>query len=476
MRLPISTTQSSEHPSQLAGYRKSINVFAAQATKDADPPAAVIPTPGLDLVCTIPGDEVRAIINIDDTYQFAVVDNNIYSLSIDPDTKTGVATQILEISTYTGRVKWAQNPTQVMLVDGSTSGYIITIATSTAAEITDSDFTGGSDVVFMDGYFIYSEPDSGRLHSTAINDGTSVAALDVATAEGKPDKIVGLAVDKRELVVFGTRSVEFWYNAANASGFPFSRREGAFIDLGCVSGDTIVSVDNRIAWMDNRNIVNVIESYNPTAVATPEITAKFQSALVGTDTYAFSYEHQGHVFYAVTSPSQRITMVLDLGTGLWHQLADYWNDVGFIESNIALSERYKQTHLVGEKYSGKIFFFNPNTYTRGGSGIKRVFTSNTYTLENKLVGVVSLELYAEVGFGNVTGEAVSPNIELRYSNDGGHTWSDYIPRSLGAIGEYNTKITWNRLGTERSWLFEFSTDAAIKLSFLDLFIDVEVEA
>lgn len=475
MRLPLAATQSAEHTSQNAGYQRSINVFAAQVAKGADPPAVVLPTPGLELLCTIPGDEVRAIINVNDTYQFAVVDDKIYSLTINDDTRTATYTELLTISSSSGRVKWAQNPTQIMLVDGSTSGYIITIASSTAAAITDPDFTGGSDIVFMDGYFIYSEPSSARLHATAVNDGTDIAALDVATAEGKPDLIVGLAVDKRELVVFGTSSVEFWYNAGNATGFPFSRREGAFIDLGCISRDSIVPINNTIAWVDNRNIVSLLSSYQAVPVASDEVTAQLQAIRDQTGLYSFTYEALGHVFYAVTSPTLRKTFVLDINTSLWHQLADYWNDVGFVESNISVTERYKQSTLAGEKYSGKIYYFNSNTYTRGGVGVKRLFTTVNYINENKLLGVPLLELHAERGKGNVTGEGSEPYIEMRYSNDGGYTWSDWLPRSLGKIGEYNLRISWNNLGTAREWLFEFSTAAPIKLSFIDLYATIEVE-
>lgn len=475
MRLPISTTQSAEHASQNAGYRRSINVFAAELTKDSDPPAAVLPTPGLTLLCEIPGKEVRAIINIDDTYQFAVVDNYIYSLTINNDSETASYTQLLLLGSSTGRVKWARNPTQVMLVDGSTSGYIITIAASTAATITDPDFVGGSDVVFMDGYFIYLEPNSARMYASALNDGTTFAAADVATAEGKPDKVVGLAVDKRELVVFGSSSIEFWYNAANATGFPFSRREGAFIDIGCISRDSIIPFNNTIAWVDNRNIVSLLASYQPLPVATSQVTAKFQSVKTSSTSYAFTYESQGHVFYAITNPELRRTMVYDVGTGLWHQLADYWNDVGFIESNISVTERYRQTSLVGEKYSGKIYLLSDRVFTRGGTGVKRMFTTTNYTAENKLIGISSLELRADVGLGNVTGEGDDPYVELRYSNDGGHTWSDWIPRSLGPIGMYTTRIIWNRLGTAREWLFEFSTAAPVKISFIDVFVQTEGE-
>ena len=37
-------------------------------------------------------------------------------------------------------------------------------------------------------------------------------------------------------------------------------------------------------------------------------------------------------------------------------------------------------------------------------------------------------------------------VGLRWSDDGGHTWSNYYERSLGAAGEYGTRVIWRRLG------------------------------
>lgn len=475
MRIPIAATQSAEHSSQSSGYKRAINVFAADLKEPSDPPSVVLADPGMDLLVEISGSETRAIINIDNTTQFAVVDNHIYSIVINDDTDTAVATSILETDSSVGKVRWAANPTQIIIVDGTTTGYIITIAASTAAAVSDGDFVGGSDVVFMDGYFIVIQPNTGVMQASALNDGTSWNAIDIATAEGKPDKLVGLVVDKRQLIAFGKESIEFWYNAGNASGFPFSKVDGAFVDLGCVARDSICAIGNTVAWVDNRNVVNILNSYQPHPIASTELTALLQSASTSSDIYSFAYESQGHIFYAVTSPSLRKTMVYDIKTTLWHQTADYWNDVGFIESNVAVMERYKQTFLAGEKYSGKIYKLNANTYTRGGVGIKRLFTTANYINEHKFVGINRLELRVDAGYGSSTGEGQDPYIEMRYSNDGGHTWSDFIAKSLGAQGVYNKQVEWRRLGSAREWMFEFTTAAPIKLSFIDIFADVEAE-
>jgi hypothetical protein len=43
---------------------------------------------------------------------------------------------------------------------------------------------------------------------------------------------------------------------------------------------------------------------------------------------------------------------------------------------------------------------------------------------------------------------------LRWSNDGGSTWSNEHWRSIGQIGKYKNRVIWRRLGTARDRVFE----------------------
>lgn len=50
-----------------------------------------------------------------------------------------------------------------------------------------------------------------------------------------------------------------------------------------------------------------------------------------------------------------------------------------------------------------------------------------------------------------------PLINLRWSDDGGYTWSPYLAISMGAIGQYRKRVIWRRLGNGRMRVFEVST-------------------
>ncbi len=69
---------------------------------------------------------------------------------------------------------------------------------------------------------------------------------------------------------------------------------------------------------------------------------------------------------------------------------------------------------------------------------------------------------------------VDPQITMRYSDDGGKTWSNTFSRSMGRMGEYSARIYWNRLGTGRDRVFEFTGSDAVKVVLTGASFDAEI--
>jgi hypothetical protein len=58
---------------------------------------------------------------------------------------------------------------------------------------------------------------------------------------------------------------------------------------------------------------------------------------------------------------------------------------------------------------------------------------------------------------------------LRWSDDGGHTWSNEHWAGGGAVGAYNTRIFWRRLGMTlklRDRVYELSGTDPIKIAIM----------
>jgi hypothetical protein len=64
----------------------------------------------------------------------------------------------------------------------------------------------------------------------------------------------------------------------------------------------------------------------------------------------------------------------------------------------------------------------------------------------------------------------APNIEMRYSDNGGETWGNWTSRSLGAIGQYSVIPAWHRLGRakDRVWQFRVTEDCKCAVIGMDV--------
>jgi hypothetical protein len=53
---------------------------------------------------------------------------------------------------------------------------------------------------------------------------------------------------------------------------------------------------------------------------------------------------------------------------------------------------------------------------------------------------------------------------LRYSNDGGHTWSNYKQKSIGQQGEYGARVKFGPTGSGRDRVWEITMTDPVKFA------------
>ena len=68
-----------------------------------------------------------------------------------------------------------------------------------------------------------------------------------------------------------------------------------------------------------------------------------------------------------------------------------------------------------------------------------------------------------------------PIVQFCYSKDGGHTWSNWRERSLGAVGEYNKRIRLLNLGRARSIVLKIRASDPVKRDILGAVAQVTPE-
>lgn len=223
-----------------AADSRMVNLFPETIPGEGQTSGFLNRAPGLSKVAYLGPNPVRGLWSYGG-YLFAVCGIEVYKI----DTSWN-AVLIGNVS-GTGQVSIADNGTQMFIACNGPS-YIYNLTTNAFSQITDEDFPGASTVSYLDGYFVFNQPDSQLIWVSEILDGTQIDPLSFASAEGAPDGVVSTIVDHRELWVFGTNSVEVWYDAGTAD-FPLARVQGAFNELGCAATFSVAKLDNALFWL-----------------------------------------------------------------------------------------------------------------------------------------------------------------------------------------------------------------------------------
>ena len=446
-----------------ADAQRAVNCYVEMDNASPRAPVALYGTPGTVLKMTFPTSPVRACIS-QGGYSWWLAGAVVYR--IDSSFNQVV---VGSVGTSTGEVGITSNGSQILIVDGA-AGYIVTVATSALTTIADSDFPNGvKRCTYQDGYFIVSGKSGSPSFwiNTTAYDGATWDALDFASAEGSPDNTIGIISDHRELWLFGENSAEVWVNTGSTD-FPFQRSGNTFIEHGCAAAGTVAKADNTVFWLgaDDRGqgIVWRADGYTPMRISTHALEAELAGYTLS-DAFAFTYQQEGHIFYVLTFPTSGATWVFDAATQQWHERV--WRDastgvLGRWRANCSVfAHGY---HLVGDWETGQVFALDLDTYTDNGNPILRLRAAQTMEQLQERLFFSSLQVDMETGVGTNTGQGLSPVLMLRYSNDGGHTWSNQKTVSVGKTGEYSARAKFNRLGTGRNRVWEISMTDPVKFA------------
>lgn len=93
--------------------------------------------------------------------------------------------------------------------------------------------------------------------------------------------------------------------------------------------------------------------------------------------------------------------------------------------------------------------------------------------ENQRVFYRKFELDLQTGVGLSTGQGSDPKVWLRFSNDGGATWTEYRHLSMGAIGAYTTRAIARQLGSARDRVFEVRCSDPVFTGIAAAYLDLE---
>lgn len=444
--------------------QKTINIYPKMNEMGRGKEAQVmsfIGTPGLELALTLGSGPIRGMYRARDGKCYVVSGQTLYRIENDFS-----SVNLGDLKTTTGNVSMSDNGTTLIVVDGD-YGYKHTLGSYVISQITDAGFLGATHVDYLDGYFILFDPNTEIFYISAL-DGVTFDALDFSSADSAPDNIVSLLVNHGEVWFFGRDSVEAWYNSGNTS-FPIERIGAGRMEMGCVAPRSVAKIDKVTFWLgsskDGHGIVYGAIGFDPQRISTHAIEVEIQSYSDISDAIAWTYQENGHQFYVLNFPTGNKTWVFDLTTRLWHQRS-YFNDGIHNRHRASFHAFCYNTHLVGDWENGKLYKLKSDVYTDNGDEIRRVRSAPHLSSGSRLVSFTNIELDVERGVGLISGQGNDPKYMLRYSDDGGHTWSNEREASLGKMGERKPRVKWFRLGSSRDRVFEISISDPVKVAIV----------
>lgn len=446
MQLPIESYENA--PSTTA---KLLNCFIEQLPADAKTPTLLSRSPGITTWATVGNGPIYGMIAALESL-FVVSGTKLYSVD-----SSGTSTELGDVGAISS-IDMARNTDSVVVVNTPDAYYW---DGATFAQISDADFTsrGATQVEFVDNYLLFLEPDSGRFFGADLGSATSFDALNFATAEAVPDNLIGMAVDHRQVILFGTESVEIWENTG-VSGFPFERVINGFVEIGCFNGNSVAKLDNSVVWLANDYTVRRLNGVTPVRISHHGVESSIQNATIST-ARAFSYSQGGHLFYVLSF--NEVTWVYDATTQKWHERGTY----GFDRWTAGAHASVYGYELVGSTENGQIGILDKSVYTEFGGTSLMLWRYQPIYAEGRLAFHDGIRVILKTGVGLTTGQGSDPQMMMRYSDDGGITWNSLPNKSIGPIGQYKKQVEWLGLGSAEERVYEGSVSDPVDIQITD---------
>lgn len=299
--------------------------------------------------------------------------------------------------------------------------------------------------------------------------------LAFASADQSPDALLGLIVRGNDLVLFSRQSTEFYY-ASDATPMPFVPNSSVCSSIGCGAKYSISKAEDTIFWLgagkDGFNKIFKCAGFSPERISNPALEQEISTYSSTDDALGFTYQKDGHTFYIITFQTGNKTWQYDLTTGEWSELSSLV--AGSQERNryVGLASFLGNIIALDRVSNGPVLLSN-QIYTEGGESIVRTRSSPHVHASLNRVFFNKFQLDIETGIGLTSGQGSDPQVRLRWSNDGGYTWSDFLLRSMGKIGDYLRRVIWNRLGQSRNRVWEISTSEPVPIRILGAWFDAE---
>jgi len=415
----------------------TLNMLAEPSATEVEKQLVLLARPGLDTLVTAGAGPIRGVFQRkglfgDDAIVVSAQTVNRVSTSAVVTGLTGSLVGWNRIDMDGGQNLESDPVDEVRIATGDAL-YLVT-ATSVAAEVL-PDGVGAQSVMFNNGLWVASVAETGR--ALIKLPGEPWAMLDSVVAEKSPDNLEAVRPLGDLFILLGAASVEGWQQTGLADP-PIKRVAGQSFPIGCLARDAAKVVGTSLLFVGSDFSVYEYTTF-------PQVISDFglseQIRLTEPSKIrAWSFTTDQHTYY-ILRLGNRGTWVFDLISRKWFNWSSYGED--YFKPH--LGAQIGGMALAASDEDGTIWKVDADALTDAGQPIERRFTGYV-PLKGSWAIVDSVSLHCAVGVGLVSGQGVEPKVGLRYSTDQGKTWSPWMFEDLGAMGQYETRVIWRRLG------------------------------
>lgn len=460
MKIPL-TGGAYQAEGNIANAQVCENLYPEVNPNDNQPaqPVTHYPRPGLRLLWTPPLPEPG--IGVLGRGVFAAKNGDLYCVVgprvfyIDP---AFTENQIGQIADGSSPISMANNTQNIVLVDGSTLGYTINLATRAFALLVDASglFIGATRADYMDTFLTFNAPGSNEWY-ISLPDQITFNILNQANKSSYPDNIITQAANMRNVWLLGYETSEVWF-LSGAADFPFEEWPNTFIPYGCAASGSICRADVNLFWLarnkDGKCLMVRSEGYAVVAVSNRGLEYEWNLYPDVSDAISYTYQQSGHTFVVIAFPSANKAWGYDLATKQWHRRT--WLDENGEKNRERVSfAAFAYGMNIGQDWeTGQLYELSPTTYQDNGGPIAFV-RSFPHVVDdmNELSGASFVLDFEATNLDENANP--QPSVSVRLSKDGGYSYGNARERPL-VSGKPRNIMRWRGWGMGRDLVYEAS--------------------
>lgn len=434
---------------------------------------ALYPTPGVELLAEGASGAGRAHF-YQNGREFCVIGNTFYEAdSLGVLTSRGTVATDANPATISGN---GDAGGQLFITSGG-NGYSFILATNTFAAI--AALAGRATMGdYLDGYGLCLDANTSTVFISNLIDFTTWNPTQFIQNSISSDKWVAMKVANRYIYLWGSNTGQIWYDAGTFP-IPFEPHPSGLMQYGCAAPFSPEIVGGGVCWLSStangQGAVIRTGGFTPEIISTYATHYAFSTYTNMADAIGDSYEDSGHTFYLLTFVQDAATWAWDSQLNIWHNRGT-WNSGAFEYEPwrpLFHAFAFGEHRILDVQGAGLYRMSIDLQYDVEKRPIRRVRRAPALLNENRLNFFSEFELDIEPGLGTPSGQGSDPQIMMRYSNDGGKTWSNETQAGAGAQGRYGARVIWNRCGAGRKRVFEVSVTDPIPWRVMGSFIKVK---